>query len=55
MISDLDEKLAVKLQLVPPHLNERQKRLLLAAEANSLGQFMVQKLARFSMFNTLLQ
>ena len=34
---DNDSKLAEKLNSILPYLNERQKRLLLAAEARSLG------------------
>lgn len=47
-MNDLDEELAVKLQLVLPHLNERQKRLLLAAEAHSLGYGGISRVARAS-------
>src|SRR5207253_8472666 len=48
MMNDLDEELAVKLQLVLPQLNERQKRLLLAAEAHSLGHGGISRVARAS-------
>lgn len=34
---DNDSKLAEKLRSLLPYLNERQQRLLLAAEARSLG------------------
>lgn len=48
IMNDLDEELAVKLQLILPHLNERQKRLLLAVEAQSLGHGGVTRVARAS-------
>jgi DNA-binding phage protein len=46
--NDLDTRLAVKLQLVLPYLNERQQRLVLAAEARSLGHGGITRVARAS-------
>lgn len=43
-----DASLAEKLAAVLPHLNERQQRLLLAAEAQSLGHGGVSRVARAS-------
>ena len=35
--SDAHDQLALKFEVLLPHLNERQRRLLLAAEARLLG------------------
>ena len=37
-VMEIDERaLAAKFEVILPHLDERQRRLLLAAEARSLG------------------
>ena len=43
---DLEAVLAAKFQAVLPHLDERQRRLLLAAEARSLGHGGIRRVAR---------
>jgi hypothetical protein len=48
---DTDTVLAEKLAAILPHLNERQRRLLLAAEARSLGHGGVSRVARASGFS----
>ena len=45
---DQDSLLSQKLTEILPHLNERQRRLLLAAEARSLGRGGVSRVARAS-------
>lgn len=45
---DDDTKLAEKLRSILPYLNERQQRLLLAAEARSLGYGGVTRVSRLS-------
>jgi DNA-binding phage protein len=45
---DNQSKLAEKLSAVLPYLNERQQRLLLAAEASSLGYGGVTQVSRAS-------
>jgi len=35
--SDVRDQLALRLEVLSPHLNERQRRLLLGAEARLLG------------------
>ena len=38
VVMEIDERvLAAKFEVILPHLDERQRRLLLAAEARSLG------------------
>ncbi|MFY1702449.1 ISAzo13 family transposase [Micromonospora sp. WMMA1923] len=44
--ADVQRVLAVKLGVILPHLNERQRRLLLAAEARSLGRGGIRVVAR---------
>ena len=41
-----NQQLTVKLKTILPHLNERQKRLLLAAEANAIGWGGVSQVAK---------
>ena len=43
---DGDEALATKLAMVLPHLNERQRRLVLAAEARALGRGGITRVAQ---------
>jgi len=43
-----DSKLTEKLRSILPYLNERQQRLLLAAEARSLGYGGVSQIARIT-------
>jgi len=43
-----DEKLKSKLSEVLPYLNERQRRILIAAEANALGYGGTARLARIT-------
>src|SRR6059058_3339256 len=43
---DVDQTLATKLAAVLPHLNERQSRVVLAAEAQALGRGAVARVAR---------
>jgi hypothetical protein len=43
-----DETLALKLALLRPHLNERQWRLLLDAEAEAIGRGGISLVARWS-------
>lgn len=43
---ELEAVLAAKFEAVLPHLNERQRRLLLAAEARSLGHGGIRRVAR---------
>jgi len=43
-----DEKLKSKLSAVLPYLNERQRRILIAAEANALGYGGIARLARIT-------
>jgi hypothetical protein len=43
-----DETLALKLALLKPHLNERQWRLLLGAEAEAIGRGGISLVARLS-------
>jgi hypothetical protein len=45
---DADTALAEKLTAILPHLNEKQRRLLLAAEARSLGRGGIVRVARAS-------
>ena len=44
--SDVRDQLALKFEVLLPHLNERQRRLLLAAEARLLGHGGVRAVAR---------
>jgi len=48
MDMDADTVLSQKLAAVLPHLNEKQRRLLLAAEARSLGRGGISRVARVS-------
>jgi hypothetical protein len=43
---DVDQTLATKLAAVLPHLNERQRRVVLAAEVQALGRGEVARVAR---------
>lgn len=43
---DEDERLAQKLAAILPHLNEPQRRVLLAAEARALGRGGITRVAR---------
>src|SRR5688572_11144173 len=43
---DEDERMRQRLTAVLPHLNERQRRLLLAAEAQTLGRGGLTRVAR---------
>src|SRR3712207_3666556 len=43
---DEDQRLAQKLAAVLPHLNEQQRRVLLAAEARALGHGGITRVAR---------
>jgi len=45
---DNDSKLTEKLRSILPYLNERQQRLLLAAEARSLGYGGVSQISRIT-------
>jgi hypothetical protein len=44
--AEVQRMLAVKLEVILPHLDERQRRLLLAAEARSLGHGGIRVVAR---------
>src|SRR5438034_2356552 len=44
--SDARDQLALRLEVLSPHLNERQRRLLLAAEARLLGHGGVRAVAQ---------
>jgi hypothetical protein len=47
VVMEIDEQvLAAKFEVIFPHLDERQRRLLLAAEAGSLGYGGVSLVAR---------
>jgi hypothetical protein len=46
VIEDAEGKLAVKLQALLPHLDERQRRLLMGAEAQGLGHGGIRLVAR---------
>ena len=43
---ELETSLAAKFAVLLPHLDERQRRLLLAAEARSLGHGGIRRVAR---------
>jgi hypothetical protein len=45
-VDQIDEGLAAKLQALLPHLDERQRRLLLGAEARMLGHGGIRRVAR---------
>ena len=45
-VEDLEASLAAKFEVLLPHLDERQRRLLLAAEARSLGHGGIRRVAR---------
>jgi DNA-binding MurR/RpiR family transcriptional regulator len=44
--SDVRDQLALRFEVLLPHLNERQRRLLLAAEARLLGHGGVRAVAQ---------
>ena len=46
ILSEARDQLALKFEVLLPHLNERQRRLLLAAEARLLGHGGVRAVAR---------
>src|SRR5450755_5043061 len=49
VVKEIDERrLAAKFEVILPHLDERQRRLLLAAEARSLGHGGVSLVSRAS-------
>jgi hypothetical protein len=48
ILSEVRDQLAVKFEVLLPHLNERQRRLLLAAEARLLGHGGVRVVARLT-------
>ena len=48
ILSEARDQLAVKFEVLLPHLNERQRRLLLAAEARLLGHGGVRVVARLT-------
>jgi hypothetical protein len=45
-VKDVEAALAAKFEVVLPHLDERQRRLVLAAEARSLGHGGIRRVAR---------
>ena len=48
ILPEVCDQLALKFEVLLPHLNERQRRLLLAAEARLLGHGGVRAVARLA-------
>src|SRR3954453_12769377 len=46
ILSEMCDQMALRFEVLSPHLNERQRRLLLAAEARVLGDGGVRAVAR---------
>jgi len=45
-MADVEDALAAKFRLILPHLDERQRRLLLGVEADALGRGGIRVVAR---------